>query len=78
MQQVDHSAYAAGKASLKELNNPDFKPLEFEGFRKNVGRNAFTLSPKKTRNAYVENSCRGFLRKRKAPREAPTPPPSNV
>jgi len=26
------------------LNNPDFKPLEFEGFKKQVGLNAFTLS----------------------------------
>jgi hypothetical protein len=29
------------------LYNPDFKPLEFEGFRKNAGLNAFTLSPQK-------------------------------
>ena len=27
--------------------NPDFKPLEFEGFRKEAGLNAFTLSPQK-------------------------------
>ena len=27
------------------LNNPSFKPLEFEGFRKEAGLNAFTLSP---------------------------------
>ena len=27
--------------------NPDFKPLEFEGFRKQAGANAFTMSPKK-------------------------------
>lgn len=27
--------------------NPDFNPLEFEGFRKNSGLNAFTLSPQK-------------------------------
>jgi hypothetical protein len=31
----------------EELNNPVFKPLEFEGFRQNAGRNAFTMSPKK-------------------------------
>lgn len=31
----------------EELNNPNFKPIEFEGFRKEAGRNAFTLSPKK-------------------------------
>ncbi len=29
------------------LHNPDFKPLEFEGFRKQAGLNAFTLSPTK-------------------------------
>jgi hypothetical protein len=29
------------------LYNPDFKPLEFEGFRKEAGLNAFTLSPQK-------------------------------
>ena len=27
------------------LNNPNFNPLEFEGFRKEAGLNAFTLSP---------------------------------
>ncbi len=31
----------------EKLFNPDFKPLEFEGFRKEAGLNAFTLSPKK-------------------------------
>ncbi|WP_127140319.1 KilA-N domain-containing protein [Flagellimonas marinaquae] len=31
----------------ESLYNPDFKPLEFEGFRKQAGLNAFTLSPKK-------------------------------
>ncbi len=29
------------------LYNPDFNPLEFEGFRKEAGLNAFTLSPQK-------------------------------
>ena len=29
------------------LYNPHFKPLEFEGFRKQAGANAFTMSPKK-------------------------------
>jgi len=29
------------------LHNPDFKPLEFEGFKKEAGLNAFTLSPQK-------------------------------
>ena len=32
---------------LERLHNPDFKPLEFEGFRKQAGANAFTMSPKK-------------------------------
>ena len=29
------------------MYNPGFKPLEFEGFRKEAGLNAFTLSPQK-------------------------------
>ena len=29
------------------LNNPNFNPLEFEGFRKQAGLNAFVMSPKK-------------------------------
>ncbi|MDO4162976.1 MAG: KilA-N domain-containing protein [Bacteroides sp.] len=29
------------------LYNPNFKPIEFEGFRKEAGLNAFTLSPQK-------------------------------
>ena len=31
----------------ESLNNPDFKPVEFDGFKKHAGSNAFTLSPKK-------------------------------
>lgn len=31
----------------EQLNNPDFKPIEFEGFLQEAGSNAFTLSPKK-------------------------------
>jgi hypothetical protein len=33
------------------LYNPDFKPIEFEGFRNQAGLNAFTLSPQKCVNA---------------------------
>lgn len=31
----------------EQLYNPNFKPIEFEGFRIQAGLNAFTLSPKK-------------------------------
>ena len=31
----------------EQLNNPNFKPVEFDGFKKDAGRNAFVLSPKK-------------------------------
>lgn len=31
----------------EQLNNPDFKPAEFDGFRRQAGANAFTMSPKK-------------------------------
>ena len=31
----------------EKLNNPDFKPVEFDGFRMEAGTNAFTLSPQK-------------------------------
>jgi len=29
------------------LHNPKFKPVEFDGFKKEAGANAFTMSPKK-------------------------------
>ena len=29
------------------LHNPEFKPVEFDGFKKQAGLNAFTLSPKR-------------------------------
>lgn len=35
----------------EQLYNPNFKPLEFEGFRKEAGLNAFTMSPLKWINA---------------------------
>lgn len=31
----------------ESLHNPNFKPLEFEGFKNQAGANAFTLSPQK-------------------------------
>ena len=31
----------------EHLHNPDFKPVEFDGFKKAAGYNAFTLSPQK-------------------------------
>ena len=34
------------------LHNPDFKRLEFEGFKNQAGANAFTMSPKK----WIENT----------------------
>ena len=30
----------------EQLNNPDFKPIEFHGFRKQAGLNSFTLTPR--------------------------------
>jgi len=35
----------------ESLYNPQFNPLEFEGFKKEAGLNAFTLSPQKWANA---------------------------
>jgi len=31
----------------EKLNNPKFKPVEFDGFKRQAGSNAFTLSPQK-------------------------------
>jgi hypothetical protein len=31
----------------EQIYNPNFKPLEFEGFKKQAGLNSFTISPKK-------------------------------
>lgn len=30
----------------EQLNNPSFKPVEFDGFEKQAGLNSFTLTPK--------------------------------
>ena len=35
----------------ESLHNPDFNPLEFEGFRREAGLHAFTMSPSKWINA---------------------------
>lgn len=37
----------------EQLNNPNFNPLEFEGFLQKAGSNAFTLSPQK-RELYIK------------------------
>ena len=34
----------------ESLYNPNFKPLEFEGFKKQAGLNAFSLSPQRWAN----------------------------
>ncbi|MEY5041118.1 MAG: hypothetical protein RLZZ414_660 [Bacteroidota bacterium] len=31
----------------EQINNPNFKPVEFDGFRKEAGLNSFVLTPKK-------------------------------
>ena len=31
----------------EQLHNPSFKPVEFDGFRKQAGLNSFTMTPKK-------------------------------
>lgn len=35
----------------EQLNNKDFKPIEFDGFRKEAGLNSFTMSPTKWINS---------------------------
>lgn len=44
----------------EQLYNPEFNPLEFDGFRKQAGLNAFTLSPQKWINA---TSAAGIISK---------------
>lgn len=36
--------------------NPNFKPLEFEGFRKQAGLNSFVMTPKRTTYS-TQQSC---------------------
>lgn len=38
---------------LYRLNNPNFNPLEFEGYLQEAGINAFTFSPKKWKFLYL-------------------------
>lgn len=35
----------------EQMNNPNFKPVEFDGFRKQAGLHSFTLTPKKWADA---------------------------
>ena len=44
----------------EQLNNPDFKPVEFDGFRKQAGLNSFTLTPRQ----WIEKTrARGIVSK---------------
>ena len=40
-QEIEKSQQAVG-----QVNNPDFNPVEFDGFRKEAGLNSFTFTPK--------------------------------
>lgn len=42
----------------ESIYNPDFKPLEFEGFRKQAGLNSFVMTPKKWMEA---TNAKGIL-----------------
>lgn len=37
----------------ENINNPTFKPIEFEGFRLQAGTNRFVLTPKQ----WIEKTC---------------------
>lgn len=37
----------------EHLNNPDFNPIEFDGFRKRAGLNSFTLTAKQWNLALI-------------------------
>jgi len=44
----------------EELHNPNFKPVEFDGFKSQAGSNAFTLAPQK----WIENTnAKGIISK---------------
>ena len=36
----------------EKINNPNFKPTDFEGFKSKPGENAFTMSPTRWVNDY--------------------------
>jgi len=40
----------------EQLNNPNFKPVEFDGFKKEAGLNSFTLTPQQTRFVYANEA----------------------
>lgn len=42
----------------ERLNNPNFNPLEFEGFRNKVLSNSFTISPKKWIERTIKNHAK--------------------
>ncbi len=46
----------------EQLNNPDFKPVEFDGFKKLAGLNSFTLTSKQWRdqNPDVKGNMRDY------------------
>ena len=46
----------------EQLNNPDFKPIEFDGFRKQAGLNSFVLTAKR----WVEKTDAGVKGKEKS------------
>lgn len=55
------------------IYNPNFKPLEFEGFRKQAGLNSFVMTPKRWSTTPADNLyyfflyllCAGYARKSK-------------
>jgi hypothetical protein len=45
----------------EKLYNPNFKPVEFDGFRKESGLNSFVLTPKKMDSIYqCHRNCFNF------------------
>ena len=46
----------------EQLNNPEFNPLEFEGYLKEAGSNAFTLSPQSKSNEIINKYDEEFAK----------------